>query len=326
VVQRWLNNGRRIFIVPEMRPGACSDLAQGDVDLHTVRVGFPHKDDALWLVDGRCPGVPITAAAHTDSFIKTPDGAHNFFISPVYPGDIYLTVSTITMMEDIMLNKVRTNKVIFTFLAAFLALAIGALWTGTSEAAVEIGGTTGVLSAAESSDLAFMREEEKVARDLYLAFYDIYGAPVFSNIAVSEQRHMDTVLALMENYGLADPVADNGRGVFNDPELAALYDQLLADGSVSLAEALRVAAAVEEIDILDLQDSLANTNKLDIITAYQNLLDGSVNHLRAYSAQWEGQTGQVYTPQAMDDDQFAELMNLDASQGQGGGGFGRRGW
>lgn len=221
-----------------------------------------------------------------------------------------------------MLNKMKTTKVVFTFLAAFLALAIGAVWTGTSEAAVEIAETADVLTAAEQADLTFMREEEKLARDLYLAFYDLYGTPTIAKIAAPERRQMDSMLVLLERYGLEDPVGDAGRGVFENPELAALYDELLADGSVSLAEALHGAAAVEEIDILDLQESLENSDKVDITLAYQNLLDGSVNHLRAYSSLWERQTGESYTTQAMDAGQFTELMSLDEGQNSS---FGRRG-
>ena len=51
------------------------------------------------------------------------------------------------------------------------------------------GGTTPVLSAKEASDLIFLREEEKLARDVYLALYDAWGTPIFLNISSSEQKH-----------------------------------------------------------------------------------------------------------------------------------------
>lgn len=215
----------------------------------------------------------------------------------------------------------RSNRYhIAVFLLAALVLFAGLHSAETSEAA-QLDDTTAVLTEVEKADLAYMREEEKLARDLYLAFHDLYGTPAFGNIATAEQRHMASVLILLERYGLEDPVVDNGRGIFSDPDLAALYEQLLAEGSESLTEALRVAAAVEEIDILDLQESLANTDEVDIKRVYGNLLAGSTNHLRAYSALWEGQTGQSYVPQFMDVDAYEALAG--GQSGRPGRGNGR---
>ncbi|MDP2030099.1 MAG: DUF2202 domain-containing protein [Thiobacillus sp.] len=50
------------------------------------------------------------------------------------------------------------------------------------------------------TDLLFMREEEKLARDVYLTLYETWGLAVFSNIASSEQSHMDALLKLLRTY------------------------------------------------------------------------------------------------------------------------------
>jgi hypothetical protein len=61
------------------------------------------------------------------------------------------------------------------------------------------------LSPEETAALLFMREEEKLARDVYNTLYEIWGQPTFTNIAASEQTHMDEVKLLLERYSLADP-------------------------------------------------------------------------------------------------------------------------
>lgn len=155
----------------------------------------------------------------------------------------------------------------------------------------------GQLAADEADGLVFMREEEKLARDVYLAIYDKWGVATFQNIAASEQTHTDAIKTLLARYGVADPAEDAARGVFADAGLQALYDQLVETGSASLASALRVGAAIEEIDILDLQERLAQTDEADIQRVYQNLLNGSYNHLRSFTSVLERQTGQVYQPQ-----------------------------
>ena len=90
------------------------------------------------------------------------------------------------------------------------------------------------LSSAEIDTLLFMREEEKVARDVYLEMYALWQHPVFSNIASSEQNHMDAVAALLDKYNLADPVVDDSVGVFTNDRLFDMYQELVLRGQVSL--------------------------------------------------------------------------------------------
>ena len=156
--------------------------------------------------------------------------------------------------------------------------------------------SSGTLSEDERTGLLFMREEEKLAHDIYLALYAEWQLPIFQNIARSEQTHTGAVLQLLTRYGLDDPAAGLPAGEFIDPTLQSLYDQLVAQGRASLEAALRVGAAIEEIDILDLEERLAQTNKADIRRVYENLLAGSRNHLRAFVETLEQQTGMSYTP------------------------------
>jgi hypothetical protein len=138
------------------------------------------------------------------------------------------------------------------------------------------------LTDTEKSWLSYMREEEKLARDVYLSMYEKWGSQVFSNISVSEQTHMDAVKTLLDRYGIQDPAADKGPGVFTNQDLQDLYNTLVDDGSVSLVEALKVGVAIEETDIDDLNAGIASTKRKDIKTVYSNLLRGSLNHLKAF--------------------------------------------
>jgi len=168
-----------------------------------------------------------------------------------------------------------------------------------------------------------MREEEKLAHDLYMAWADLYGIPAFTKIARSENMHMQAMLTLLEAYGLPDPAAGKAPGEFSDPTLQALYDDLLARASESPVEALRAAALVEETDILDLQERLAQTDEADITRAYQNLLQASGMHLRAFAQQIERQTGSEYEPVLLDASVYAS--RVDGAR-PGGSGPGTRGY
>jgi hypothetical protein len=185
------------------------------------------------------------------------------------------------------------------------ALAVGGMLT----AYAPLPSPAAELSVSEADGLAFMREEEKLAHDLYTELYDLYGLPVFANIARSESQHMQVVLELLDAYGLKDPAAGKLAGEFLDPTLQALYDDLLARARASQEEALRVAALVEETDILDLQQRMAQTDQADLVTAYGRLLQASGQHLRVFSGQIERLTGEEYAPQLMTADEYDRILS-----------------
>jgi hypothetical protein len=139
------------------------------------------------------------------------------------------------------------------------------------------------LSREEAARILFLREEEKLAMDLYRALSRTYPLRIFSNIASSENRHFDAVKVLIDRYDLSDPALPEA-GAFSNATLQELYDKLLEQGQRSLADALQVGVIVEEKDIIDLKAAMSATDKNDLTTVYSNLLQGSLNHLAAFSS------------------------------------------
>ncbi len=176
------------------------------------------------------------------------------------------------------------------------------------------------LTTEEISGLLYMYEEEKLARDVYNALYAQWGHSVFQNIASSEQAHMDAVQTLLIRYGI--PVPETASGSFTDPALQSLYTKLMATGGNSLADALKVGATIEEVDIVDLQTRIAQTEKTDIQQVYNSLMTGSYNHLRAYVRVIERQTGVTYQPQYLTDDLYQAILAGSQGNGRSWGGNG----
>ncbi len=172
-------------------------------------------------------------------------------------------------------------------LISLLAVGLLALLASTPAIAGRGGGKSSTaLSEAEKAGLLEMREEEKLARDVYLTLGEVWDVPIFDNIAASEQRHMDAVKNLLDKYGLADPAAGKSIGEFTEESgFADLFAQLVEKGNQSLADALEVGVAIEELDIADLTHLLEQVTHTDIANVYNNLLAGSENHLAAFSAQ-----------------------------------------
>ena len=171
------------------------------------------------------------------------------------------------------------------------------------------------LSTPESDGLIFMREEEKLAHDVYTSLFAQWGLKVFDNISNSEQTHTDAILILLDRYSITDPVGNNAEGVFVDSFLQGLYDTLVAQGSASLIDALLVGAAIEEIDIIDIQNLVdALEGNADLALVYESLLKGSRNHLRAFVSNLESQ-GEIYQPQYLSQDDYDAIINADFEAG-----------
>ena len=171
------------------------------------------------------------------------------------------------------------------------------------------------LSEDEVNNLLFMREEEKLAHDVYQTLYEQWGLPIFRNIASSELTHTTAVMTLLVRYDLPDPAQDNALGVFTNSDLQALYDQLVAQGSQSLIAALQVGATIEDLDIVDLQTAIGQTDNADIILVYENLMKGSRNHLRSFVGQLQKRNGD-YQPQYLDRAAYDAIINSPAERGR----------
>ena len=137
--------------------------------------------------------------------------------------------------------------------------------------------------------LQFMREEEKLAHDVYAYFNTLYPtANTFANIMESELRHTDAVKTLLQKYGVADPAANTGPGEFVNADLQALYDTLVSVGEEGLVEGLEVGVAIEKKDMTDIVEAIElSVAYKDIVQVYSNLLAGSENHLAAFLAALE---------------------------------------
>lgn len=170
------------------------------------------------------------------------------------------------------------------------------------------------LSTEEINSLMHMREEEKLARDVYKTLYAKWGSRVFSNISASEQNHMDAVLALIKKYNLTDPVPSDEVGVFKSEEMQKLYRQLTEQGLKSIVDAYKVGATIEDLDLYDLMKAFSFVDNEDVRAVYTNLSRGSRNHLRAFYSNIVS-LGAVYVPLYLTAAEFDAVINSDMERG-----------
>lgn len=174
------------------------------------------------------------------------------------------------------------------------------------------------ITAEEEEMLIFSREEEKLARDVYLEMYTMHNMNIFNNIASSEQTHMDKVLCLLQHYGLEDP-ASTEVGEFNNAYLQGLYDELIALGSSSKLNAMIAGATIEDLDINDLEEFMLEATNSAVLSVFGSLCCGSRNHLRSFYDQILNRGG-TYVPQYISQEYFDWIVSTEAENCGGGEG------
>lgn len=214
------------------------------------------------------------------------------------------------------------------------ALVSGIIFTAALYAIPASGAGQGnrTVDFNEETHMVFMREEEKLARDVYITLGIKYsGTVAFSNIDDSEEQHTATVRDKLAKYNIDDPSTDNTVGVFTGADygdyFTGKYNYLVEWGEKSLIDALYVGAYIEELDMLDIvqcpqiiidthdsiQDSgdcgLDYTDNSDIQRMYDSLLEGSKNHLRSYVGNIEAILGECsYEPEFLDQEYIDEIL------------------
>jgi len=163
------------------------------------------------------------------------------------------------------------------------------------------------LTDVEKEGVKYIYEVEKLARDVYQYFYDKWETPVQNIISGSEQDHMDIMKELVDKYDLDDPTEGNGYGEFNNSDLQQLYYDLMESGLSAEVDALSTAAMIEEYDILEIRKYVNNTNRDDIISAYNKLTTGSENHLRVFVAKLIDK-GVEYQPQYLSQQDYNQII------------------
>lgn len=141
----------------------------------------------------------------------------------------------------------------------------------------------GTLTAAQKTQLADLAAEEQLAHDLYTAFAAKYPADTaFSRVAAAEAAHLKALRTLLDRYGVADPTAGNAAGAFASAEVQRQYDQLLARGRTSLADAYAVGVQVEKADVADLDKAADGLTAPDVSRVYLHLETASRHHLAVF--------------------------------------------
>lgn len=170
------------------------------------------------------------------------------------------------------------------------------------------------VSTDELSSLLKMKEDEKLARDVYSVLYQKWGSSIFSRISNAENNHLNAIVDLLKYYGSADTLISEA-GSFSNQDVQSLYESLIAQGAVSLQDAYTAGAMIEDLDIKDLHDEMQLVTDANIQMVYENLEKGSRNHLKAFSRQLTS-VGVEYTPVYITSDEYNQIITSAMEKGK----------
>ena len=224
----------------------------------------------------------------------------------------FLIIIIFLLLDVFSLGPTKTNNPNADLSINTAASMVPVAGRATLGSAVNVPGTT--LDQHEIAHMRYMREEEKLARDVYTVFSGYWGGPIFSQIATAEQRHMNAVLGLLQRYGIPDPVANVGLGQFTDSNLISMYETLVRKGEKSYADALYAGGLIEEVDIADLTFAISSTSRPDIIRVYNNIHRGSRNHLRSFAGAL-AQLSIPYQPQKLSAAEIQVILSSPMENG-----------
>ena len=173
---------------------------------------------------------------------------------------------------------------------------------------------TSALTDSELASLLKMKEEEKLDRDVNSVLSQKWGAQVFTHISTAENNHLNAIVLFLTNYGATDSSIGEA-GIFADAAVQTLYNELIAKASVSVEEAYKTGALIEEMDIKDLNEALITTTNENVILVFDSLLKGSRNHLRAFNRQLIN-LGIVYTPVFIGQEDYNVIANSSWEKGK----------
>jgi hypothetical protein len=173
---------------------------------------------------------------------------------------------------------------------------------------------TSALTDSELASLLKMKEEEKLARDVYSVLSKKWGSQVFTNISAAENNHLNAIVLLLTNYGATDTSIGEA-GIFADADVQTLYNDLIAKAGVSIEDAYKTGALIEEMDIKDLTVTLGTTTNENVLLVFDSLLKGSRNHLRAFNRQLTT-LGIVYTPVFISQTDYTQIVTSAMEKGK----------
>src|SRR6476620_4362177 len=166
------------------------------------------------------------------------------------------------------------------------------------------------LSPAETKALINLHDNQKLSLFVYDSLYAIWGINPFGNIRSAESQHVNFLDDVADNYALELETNEpgNSAATFTTPQAETIYQESISKGSLSVVDALKMGARLEEMSLQVLHNAKAVTIKSDLLHTFDILAMGSKNNLQAFNRRLK-MYGITYEPGFLEQKDFRNIIN-----------------
>ena len=155
------------------------------------------------------------------------------------------------------------------------------------------------LSSQEIDGMLYLVENEKLLCDYFTVMYEKHKLPLFNQLAMNEQRHLNIISVKIDRYDLENPADQKPAGQFVNPQLQASYDQLIEIGNTGVYSALIAAVQKVERDVVDIPAIISTfEGNDDVVHVISGILLESQDNLDALKAELKSSIDLISIPDA----------------------------
>lgn len=170
------------------------------------------------------------------------------------------------------------------------------------------------LSEEDKNNLTNLLIEEKLSRDIYVAYNDMWDLNVFQYTTNSEKQNIQLITFLADRYAIQLPecLFFDEPGVFEKASISRLYNTMVREGETSMFSAMNLSAKMEEMDIRKFRKLMNETSNPEILQILEKLETNAQKHLTALIVALE-HYGDTYEPQILSLDEFNAIIKVNTN-------------
>lgn len=173
-----------------------------------------------------------------------------------------------------------------------------------------------VLSPGEADQLAYLREFEWMAADVYQYFLALHPLPLFQNIGMNALNNSEMAHLLLMRNNLTDPARPHIPGKYMDTTLISRYNRLIGKGKLSQDDALLACLSLEEFALQKVMLFKLKATHPEMATLLEMLARSSRNHLRSLWRRCSDHS-LLYEPTRLSREYFQTVVNQPHERGRG---------
>ena len=139
------------------------------------------------------------------------------------------------------------------------------------------------LNESVKSDVVYLYELERFAKDIYQKSYDEWGLELFNTLTSTQSLNNSIIAILLDNYNITYNVTPEA-GVYTDDTIQGFYDTYVQETNTTIKDSLSMGVALEEKLVSEI-DTLMQNRSLsdDVKIVYEIVKRSTREHIHSFN-------------------------------------------